>query len=70
MYPSYRKADWGESLPWQAFLVPSVPNKALILPGAYFFAFSELVGPITFLHLLTASAAINYRPTAKSEVIN
>lgn len=31
MYPSSLWADWAESLPWQAFLVPSVPKLALIL---------------------------------------
>ncbi len=57
------------SLPWQAFWVPSVPYNALKLWGAYYLAVREFVGPINFLHLLTASGAISYIPTEKSEVI-
>lgn len=43
-------ADSSESLPCTAFLVPSVPNKALRDPGASAFAYAELVGPMKFLH--------------------
>jgi len=35
-----------------------------MVPGAYFLALSELVGPIAFLHLLIASGATSSRPTA------
>lgn len=67
---SYLLAVLTASLPWQAFLVPSVPYNALRLSGAYYLALRELVGPINFLHLLTASGDMSYIPTAKSEVIN
>ena len=70
MYPSSLAADWAESLPWHAFLVPSVPKLALILYGAYFFAFSLLVGPRVFRQRLIASGAMSSSPTAKSDVIN
>ena len=43
---SSRSADSFESLPWTAFLVPSVPNKPLIEFGASALAFYVLVGPI------------------------
>jgi len=62
-------ADCGESDPWQAFLVPSVPNKALILEGDSDLAFIVLVGPNKLLHLLIASSQISSNPTTKSEVI-
>lgn len=44
-----RAEDVKESLPWTAFLVPSVPNKALREPGASAFAFAVLVGPMKLL---------------------
>lgn len=69
IYPNSRATDCGESAPWQAFWVPSVPYNALRLYGAYYRAFSEFVGPISFLHLEMASGAISSIPTAKSEVI-
>jgi len=43
-------ADTGESLPWTALRVPSVPNKALREFGASACAFYVLVGPIRLLH--------------------
>lgn len=59
MYPSSLSADCGESLPWQAFFVPSVPKLALMLCGAYFLAFSLLVGPRVFRQRLIASGAMS-----------
>ena len=52
------------SLPWQAFLVPSVPYKALMVFGAYSLALIEFVGPINFLHFLIASGETSSIPTA------
>lgn len=46
-------ADAAESDPWAAFLVPSVPNLPLIELGLSVFAWRELVGPKSFLHLAT-----------------
>lgn len=67
--PNYLSTDWGESLPWTAFLVPSYPYFPLIEFGASSLAFNELVGPIKFLHFLMASGATSSIPTAKSDVI-
>lgn len=61
---NYRYTDWGESLPWTAFFVPSYPYLALIELGASYLALRELVGPIKFLHFLIASWATNSIPTA------
>lgn len=47
--PFSRAEDVNESLPCTAFLVPSVPNKALREPGASAFAFAVLVGPMKLL---------------------
>ena len=47
-------ADSAESAPCVAFLVPSVPNKALSDPGASSYAFCVFVGPIKLLHFCTA----------------
>lgn len=62
-------ADPGASLPWQAFLTPSVPNNALKLLGASTLATWQLVGPISYLHFLMQSSAINSIPTIKSDEI-
>ena len=62
--------DPPESEPWQAFLVPSVPKRALNELGASYLALRVLVGPIRFLHLVTASSATNSNPTTTSLVIN
>lgn len=70
IYLSSLAAVYGASLPWHAFLVPSIPYNALILCGAFYFATNELVGPINYLHFAIAFSATNYIPTTKSEVIN
>ena len=59
-------ADCAESAPWVAFLVPSVPNKALREPGASDYAFWVLVGPIKLLHLSTAYDPVRLIPTTTS----
>lgn len=59
-------AVWVASDPWQAFLVLSVPNKALILPGASCRAASESVGPRRVRHLATAPAFSQERVNLKS----
>ena len=59
-------ADWAESAPWVAFLVPSVPNNALREPGASATAFYVLVGPINFLHFDTASGPVRLIPITTS----
>lgn len=70
MNPSSLSAVAGASLPWQAFLVPSVPNFARKELGDSYFAFRELVGPMSLRHRVMASGAISSMPTAKSEDIN
>ena len=58
--------DPTESLPCTAFLVPSVPNNALIELGFSVLATKVLVGPITYLHLSTAFSATSSMPTTTS----
>ena len=48
--PHSRSDDVIASLPWTAFLVPSVPKRARREPGASAFAFSVLVGPMKSRH--------------------
>jgi len=59
-------ADSSESAPCVAFFVPSVPNKALRDPGASYYAFYVLVGPIKFLHFSTAYDPVRLIPTTTS----
>jgi len=59
-------ADCVESAPWVAFLVPSVPNKALRDAGASYCAFYVFVGPIRFLHFWIAWAPVRLIPTTTS----
>lgn len=65
-----RAADSVESLPWHAFLVPSVPNKALSDFGASAFAVWVFVGPMNCLHFLIAPSAISSIPMQTSELMN
>jgi hypothetical protein len=58
-----------ESLPCTAFLVPSVPYRALIDLGAYFLALSELVGPINSLQALIPFLFISSIPMQTSLVM-
>jgi len=63
-------ADSTESLPWTAFLVPSVPNIALRELGASYLAYAEFVGPINCLHPFIAPVLANSIPTQTSLVTN
>jgi hypothetical protein len=58
-----------ESLPWIAFLVPSVPNIPLNDLGALYLAYSELVGPIRPLHFSIAFSATSSIPVTTSLVM-
>ena len=49
------RAEAKESLPWTAFFVPSVPNRARRLVGSELLALVESVGPASFLQALMAS---------------
>ena len=64
-----RLYDPTESAPWTAFLVPSVPNLALIELGDSYYAFYVLVGPHTCLHLFTASSETNSIPIDTSDIM-
>lgn len=55
-----------ESLPCTAFLVLSVPNKALIEYGEFYYATRVLVGPIKDLHFSTAFSATSSIPVTTS----
>ena len=58
-----------ESLPWTAFLVPSVPKTALNELGASLFATSELVGPMNYLQPEMAPLLMSSMPTQTSLVM-
>ena len=60
--PSSASAEATASLPWTALLVPSTPNRALIDLGASFWAVWVLVGPISYLHFVTAPSAVSSIP--------
>jgi len=64
-----RLADPAESEPWTQFLVSSVPKRPLIEVGAWALQVIEWVGPITWRHFLTASAATSSKPMQTSLVI-
>lgn len=58
-----------ESLPWTAFLVPSVPNIDLIDDGAFCLATCVFVGPMTYLHLSIAFSETISKPVTTSLVM-
>lgn len=58
-----------ESLPWTAFLVPSVPNIALNEEGTFCLATRVLVGPMTYLHFSIAFSETISMPVTTSLVM-
>jgi hypothetical protein len=74
IYPLKKKSDslltlGPESLPWTAFLVPSVPNTDLRDEGTLCLATIELVGPISYLHFSIAFSETISMPVTTSLVI-
>lgn len=63
-------ADSLESLPWTAFLVPSVPKTALRDYGFSALAVSEFVGPMKSLHPAIAPLEASSIPMHTSDVTN